>query len=272
MYFEVQQTKSGIKKLFDIRWNGQIIYKAETSWERRNVVSARKIEMFNSYGQKMLEAQYHLLDNTVASALPFKYLVTGEQKFSQFSIVDSVGNLLGAFYMEANGLLDQKIYLQYGDRFLVGYRRCMTTKEAISFYENDIQVGQITKSTVTMNNLDYYMVHFVQGYEDWIHVIAFGTVYCDFLYHDHTNEHYKGVRVQRKNSYDHNADKFNENFIAYYFGQQEAQRVDYIAQYGTPEQQAKQKKFMKMFWILFAGGWGIALLIAAIVFCVLYFG
>lgn len=261
MILQIKQTCSKGQNRFNIISNGEIIYKADSSWLPMVTDATRKMHITDCSGRLLYQTQYSLLENIAESMLPFKYLLTGSQKFLKFDVINDMNNYIGSFYAETNGIIDSKVCIEYGGKILVGYRRKIGVKEYISFYDEETQVGQITKSNKVVDNLDSYMLHFLDGYDEWLPMLAFFTIYYDFLYYNHSGEMNKTYSVKYTYTIGKNNDKYDENFILNNFGAEEVTRM---------EELMKVKPMvggmsLKTFWIIFAAGWGVALLIAAII-------
>ncbi len=212
----------------------------------------REIHLVDGNGNVLYKTHYSLLENIKEGIIPFQYIVTGSQKFAKFDVVDNQEQNMGTFYVEINGLLDQKICLQYREKILIGYRRKIGDREYVSFYDGETQVGQLTKSGKVNNYLDRYMMHFLDGFEDWKRMLAAFCVYYDAIYHDHTGEYQIG---------------YNEDFIRNHFGKEELDRMERFF-YVKP---MVGNMTMKTFWIVFATGVGISLLFAGFILAVIFY-
>ncbi len=220
----------------------------------------------NASGAVVYQTYYSLLDNVAESMIPMKYLFTGSQKFVKFDVVDYTNNYVGCFYAEANGIADSKMCMEYRGQTIVGYRRKMGAKEYVSFYIGEAQVGQLTKSNKVVDNMDSYMLHFLNGFEDMTPILAFFTIYYDFLFHNHSGEINKTYSVKYTYSYNKNNDKYDSDFILRNFGAAEVARMEEALKV-EPKVAGMS---LKTFWIIFAAGWGVALLIALIVLFIIF--
>ncbi len=270
MILEINQTNSAGINMFEVVENGQLIYRAESPWYPMVTDHTRKIKMFNPMGQQVFETHYGLLENIAESAIPYKYLFTGAQRFNQYSVINSLGDTIGAFYKEANGLLDGKLVLQYKDRGLTGYRRSIGPIEVVSFYEEDRVVAQLTKSNKSVDNLDRYLLHVIDGYDAWLPVMVFFVVYFDFIYHNNSGEIMVGTKIKYTYSFDKNMDKYDPNFILANFGQEEADRIAGKGPNSIVPPTTVAGMSMKTFWIIFGSCWGVAILIALIVLAIIF--
>lgn len=266
MILQIKQTCSAGQNRFDIIGNGEILYKADSSWLPMVSDKSRKMHITDCSGRLLYQTYYSLLENMVESLIPFKYLFTGSQKFFKFDVVNHMDSYVGSFYAETKGIADSKVCVEYHGRILVGYRRKSGIKEFISFYDGEIQVGQITKSNKVVDNLDSYMLHFVDGYDEWLPMLAFFTIYYDFLYYNHSGEINKTYSVKYSYTIDKNKDKYNEDFIVKNFGPEEVARMEELMKVKP----TVAGMSLKTFWIIFAAGWGVALLIAAIILIIVF--
>ena len=135
--------------------------------------------------------------------------------------------------------------------------------EYVTFYDGENIVGQLTKSNrVIADNKDNYMIHFVDGYESLEAVLAFFVIYYDYRYYNNTAKAHKGVKYVYKKSYDRNIDKYDPDFIRRNFGEEETARMDAFFEESVKKANPMN---MKVFWIIFAAGWAVAIIITLIV-------
>ena len=266
MILEIKQTCSTGQNQFDIISNGQLIYRANSSWFPMVTNASREMHITDASGALLFGTYYSLIDNIAESSIPFKYLLTGSQQFVKFDVVDRGNNYVGSFYAERNGIADSKMCIEYRGKVLVGYRRKLGIKEYVSFYDGEVQVGQLTKSNKVVDNKDTYMLHFLNGFEELTPILAFFTIYYDFLYCNHSGEFNKTYSVKYTYSFDRNSDKYNEDFILKNFGEAEVARMEEVFKV-EPKVGGMS---LKTFWIIFAAGWGIALTIAAIILIIVF--
>lgn len=264
MILKINQTASNGNNHFLITSEENLLYQAHTPWfpifPTDNSV---KLSLMNVQGEILYQTEYSFMDNLVEELIPYKYLFTGSQKFDRYTIVDTIGNRHGAFFIEAQGILDRRICLEYHGKLLVGYKRATGVMEYVSFYDGETLVGQMSKSNkIVADNQDHYMIHFIDGYEGLEPILAFFTIYYDFTYHNNSGEVHKGYKVTYKVSYHKNIDKYDPDFISRNFGIEENLRMN---EFFKNSAAASSTLNMKTFWLIFGIGWGVALLIAAIV-------
>ena len=115
--------------------------------------------------------------------------------------------------------------MEWRGRLIVGYRKEAGKKEVVSFYDGETQIGQLTKPNAVVNNCDCYLLHFLDNALDR-EIVAFFTIYYDFLYHNHSGELMRGRRTDVEYTFDRYNKMFNKNFIADNFGKEENERVE----------------------------------------------
>lgn len=265
MILEINQTNSAGVNTFEVMDQGVLLYKAESPWYPLMTDVTRKIRMFNPAGEQVFESRYSFLENVAESSIPFKYLFTGSQKFAQYTVIDTNGNEAGAFYAEQTELMKSKMVLQYEDRALVVYKRSIGAIEVACFYDGDTMVAQLTKSNKRVNNLDKYLLHILPDMEAWLPVMVFFVVYYDFVYHNNSGEIMVGTKISYTYTYDKNNTKYDPNFILNNFGQEEADRIAGKGPNSIVPPTTVGGMSMKTFWIIFGVGWGVAILIVAVV-------
>ena len=177
---------------------------------------------------------YNAAENLAASSLPLSWLFKDAKQVRRYSVTDGSGQVIGRFYYEQSGVADTKLVIEHGDRLFVCYRKEAGKKEVVSFYDGDTQIGQLTKPNCVTDNLDSYLVHFIDGIFDK-KIISLFVVYYDFLFHNHSGEIAKGRRANMTYTFDKNSKKYNKGFIAEHFGEDENERAEQFIKdaYGT---------------------------------------
>lgn len=263
MIFEVKQTTSAGSNNFDIISGSNLLYRANATWFPMGIDKNNKVIMTDPNGNMVFQTKYSLIDNLAESSVPFKYLIEGEQKFSQYQVVDANGNAIGCFYDVRKSFLDSRMCISFGDRIIYGYDRELGYREAVSLYENDVQIGQITRTRKVVDNLDWYIVHIVPQYDSLLPLIAMFTVFYDYCYHNNSGQFVKGTYISKSYTYDYNSKKYNKDFIRNAFGEQEHERLEAFV--NRKVEMKVGSLTMKQFWILFAAVWGISLAAVGII-------
>lgn len=115
--------------------------------------------------------------------------------------------------------------IEWRGRLIACYQKGAGKKEVISFYDGETQIGQLTKPNAVVNNLDCYLLHFLDNSLDR-EIAAFFTIYYDFLRHNHSGEIVKGRRTDIEYTFDLYNKFYNKNFIVENFGKEENERVE----------------------------------------------
>lgn len=268
MIIEVKQTKSAGSNNFDVISDGSVIYRGSASWFPIGADKTNKVVLTDLDGNVLYQTKYSLIDNLAESSVPFKYLFKGEQRFGQYQVLDQSGNEIGAFYDLRMSVLDSRLCLSFGNKIIYGYKREMGYREVVSFYENDVQIGQLTRTNKVVDNLDWYFAHFLPAYDALLPLIAMYVVFYDFCHHNNSGQYFKGVSVNISYTYDIHQKKYNKDFISKNFGEQENQRLDdFVNRKGDYYVKAPG---MKKTWLLFAAAWLIPLLWIGIIFLILW--
>ena len=264
MILKINQTASNGNNHFLITSGENLLYQAHTPWfPILPIDSTAKLSLMNAQGEILYQTEYSFMNNLTEELIPYKYLFTGSQKFHCYTIVDTMGNQQGAFFVEAIGIMNQRICLEYQGKLLVGYKRSAGSMEYVSFYDDVTLAGQLSKSNkIVADNKDHYMIHFVEGYEGLEPILAFFAIYYDFMYHNNSGEVHKGYKSSYKVTYHKNNNKYDPDFISRNFGEEERLRMN---EYFKASAAASSTLNMKTFWLIFGISWGVALLIAAIV-------
>lgn len=254
-----QVVSKGINK-FEVTRDNHLIYLAETPWKP---IHLKELHLMNPDGKIIYTTKYATIQNMASQFMPYKYLFTGEQEFERYGIVDDTENEVGAFFVEKNGFLDAKICLEYLGKLIIGYKRSLGTMEYVTFYDGETVVGQLTKSNkIVADNMDNYMIHFVDGYDSLEAVLAFFVMYYDYRYHNNTANVHKGYKVVYKKVYHRNIDKFDPDFIKNNFGEEEITHMDTFFKESVKKSSTLN---MKVFWIIFGAGWALAIIVALVI-------
>ncbi len=271
MLVTIQQTKSSFENLFEVSANGQVLFNAKAPWMKVsvpfNIDLVRKLTFTDRAGETLYHTRYSIIDNTLEEAIPFKYLITKEQRFGQFEIIGKDGRE-GTFYTMQNGMFERKFCIEHMGKVYFGYSIDKGRNNIVSIYDNDTQIAQITKPLTVIENLDIYYLHIKDTFESMIPLLAFFTIYYDFRKYNHSGEFTKNsVEISVNYSYDKNNSKYDPDWIAQEFGQEAADELENALEKIRERGSAQAKKIAKMVGISFLI---IILLAVVILFIVLY--
>lgn len=230
MILQVNQVMSNSCNQFEVVENDQVIFKGSAPFFKPDVPFVggsvfRELRLTDVNGNLLLYTDYDEAANTAESAVPLKWLFTHSKQVRRYSIVNSADETIGEFYYEQVGVWDTRLVIRFGDRVVIGYKKEIGKKEVVSFYENDVQIGQLTKPNCVFDNLDRYFLHFSS---DTLRreVIGLFVIYYDFMYHSNSGSIHIGWDAHTTYTYDKNNDKYNKDYIKEQFGEEENERVE----------------------------------------------
>lgn len=269
MLVTIQQTKSNFENLFEISCNGRVLFQAKAPWMNVSLPfqadHIRKLVFFDSAGQTIYTTRYGILDNALEESIPYKYLITKEQRFNQFEIIGRNGRE-GAFYTLQKGLFDKRFCIEHNGLVYLGYDLEHGKTDIVSVYEDDKQVAQITKPLVTIDNLDIYYLHIKDELASMIPVLSFFVIYFDYIKYNNSGEITKNsVEISLNYSYDKNNSKYNPGWIAQEFGQEAADELDQVIREMRAQSMVQIKKYAKITGICLGAGFLLAAIITFVV-------
>lgn len=270
MLVTIEQTKSNFENLFDISSDGQTLFHARAPWMKASVPfnadNVRKLTFFDAAGETLYTTRYSIIDNTLEEAVPFKYLLTKEQRFGQFEIIGRDGRE-GAFYTLQNGMFETKFCIEHRGDVYFGYSMDNGRNNIVSIYAGETQIAQITKPLTVIENLDIYYLHLKEDYRSMIPLLAFFTVYYDYRKYNNSGEITKNsVEISVSYSFDKNNSKYDPNWIAQEFGQEEAEQLENALRAIREQGSAKAKKIAKIIGIFFLFSILLSLIILFLIF------
>lgn len=224
MFISINQTKAKKTNEFEIIIDGILKYYANTPDSRKDtpfsLKDVREIKFMNTCGDIIYTTDYNLLENVLESIIPFKYVFTGEQKFTQISIWDKNNKNCGSICSKMNGMLDSKYCITFNNEIFLGYDISIGRIRIISIYKDELEIAQITKP-IDNENLDTYYIHLLDDYSYIADVISFFAIYFDYLqYGNGTENHY----FLAEYSYSDNDNYYNKSWIREQFGEEEYNR------------------------------------------------
>ena len=215
MIMQVNQVVSNGRNQFEILENGLLLYRASSPFFKPGTPvggdEVRRLILTDAFNRLLLFTDYNVFENLVASAIPMSWLFKGAKQVRRYSVLNSENQIVGRFYFEQTGVAKSKLVLEWRGRLIVGYRKEAGKKEVVSFYDGETQIGQLTKPNAVVNNCDCYLLHFLDNSLDR-EIVAFFTVYYDFLYHNHSGELMRGRRTDVEYTFDRYNKMFNKNF------------------------------------------------------------
>ena len=97
MRIDVIQSSSTMNNEFDILYDGKLRYKSRlpfvTIKEPLELEKIREIKVYDLNGHEVYSTDYKYVENKVEEFIPFKFLVTGSQKFNQLLFTSKTNNI-----------------------------------------------------------------------------------------------------------------------------------------------------------------------------------
>lgn len=241
MILDVKQTQAFQSNEFEILQNGNVVYRAGATWFPRKMRDEEnRVVLTAQDGAMLLQAQYNPAGRVFD--LPGQHPTTGKQKIGAYQVTDASANPVAVFYTPEGWSDSICLCLTFGNRIVYGYQRCMGLLEVVSFYENGMQIGQLTHSRRVVNHLDRYYLHFLPACDDLQPLMALYAVFYDSVFHNHDGKTITGETTDPYDSRSVYNDTYRPDFIRTCFGEQEAQRMDALVPQKINE--PKNQKFI----------------------------
>ena len=273
MIIKVQQTQSNFKNRFEVRVNDEVKYLSGAPWMKikmpLRLERARKCVLTGTDERILFSSHYNFPQNIKESAIPMKWIITGEQKSSIYEIFDGEGEHCGVFYKLTKGLLDSEYVIEYGDYILKTYDVSVGKTRNIMFYKDDVQIAELVKSMNVSDNLDTYYIYLLDEYAELESILSFFAVFFDYKHYNNSGEVFKGEYVGVRYSYSKNNKFYNKKWIPEHFGGEAA-----FAELRAEQEEIKKnfKKHAKIILLINGILWLIALVVLAGFWLGGYFG
>ena len=225
MISTIRQVSSGAKISFDITNGENVIYKAtqpslniRLPFELENS-SALIMEKYD--GTPIFTTKYSVIDNIVEEFVPFKFLITGGQRFNKFEVISNE-NHVGAIYKQTEKMMEcNKYHIEYQGKVFFVKEISIGMSNVLAIFLDERQIAQITKPLVTTANLDEYFLHLID--EQYFEILAFFAIYYDYQEYRNAGEAILG-KAKKSYSIEYSIKKpeYDVDFIAKNFGVNEA--------------------------------------------------
>ena len=255
MIAQITQVKSNFENKFEVSCDNKIVYYAEAPWMNVslpfNAENVRELVFYNDSKEVMFSTDYKIINNVIEEAIPYKYLITGEQNVAKYEIVGK-DQIQGSFFVQKKGWLDRKFCIEYENEFFTGYFVDKGEKNVVSIFDGDIQIAQITKPLATSNNLDIYYLHLLDEYSYLFPILSFFTVYYDHRNYNNSGQISNGsAKISWTYSYDKNSEKHDKSWISEQFSQEISDELDAEIKKHRASSMKKIKKMAKLIGMIF---------------------
>lgn len=275
MIIKVEQTKSNLKNKFKIKVNNELKYLAGTPWMNitmpLNVDNIKRCIITQTDESICYTTSYNIIENVSNTAIPMKWVFTGEQKSLIFNIFDSENNVSGKFYKLTNGLLDTKYVIEYGNYTLKSYDISIGKTRNILIYKDDFQIAEIVKPLNVSDNLDSYYIFLLDEYSELETIISFFTIFFDYQNYSNNGQvvaYKKEVKI--KYTYDKNNKFYDKNWISNHFNKEDVALINSQILKDRTDTINSIKKHAKYIVSFVSFGWLILLIVFGIFYYIYY--
>lgn len=269
MIIDIKQTSANFKNEFEVLLNGVSTYKANTPWMSisapLDLENLRKLNLLDISDKPIYTSKYELVKNIVQGIFPEKWLIGIEQKDMIYEILDLNNQPQAYFYKSTTGFMKVNHIFIYNNTIYKCYDKSIGKTKRIAIYENDVQIAECIKPLQVTDNLDYYRIYLLPKYENLSSIIAFFTIYFDYLYHRNSGE----IMVHKQEiqtTYTYNAYNkyYNENWIPNNFDNNDYK--SWLESIGEQREQMKKEisQNAKKILIYIGISWAIILIITGI--------
>ena len=273
MIIKVEQIKSNLKNKFEIKVNNELKYLAGAPWMDINVplnIDRVRSCIITKIDESICyKTCYDIAENISNTAIPMKWVVTGEQKSLIFKIFDKENNSCGEFYKLTNDFLNTKYVIEYGNYKLKSYDISIGKTRNILIYKDDFQIAEIVKPLSVSNNLDCYYIFLLDEFSYLETILSFFTVFFDYQNYNSSGQVVANKEeVKFQYTYDKNNKLYDKNWILNHFDEQEVNLINNQIQENRKNTTNKIKKQAKCIGSFIIFVW----LIVLIIFGIIYFG
>jgi len=275
MIIKVEQTKSNIKNKFEIKVNNELKYLAGTPWMYitmpLDIDNIRRCIITKTDESICYITSYNIIENISNSAIPMKWVFTGEQKSLIFNIFNSENNVSAKFYKLTNGFLDTKYIIEYSNYTLKCYDISIGKTRNISIYKDDFQIAEIVKPLSASNNLDNYYIFLLDEYSDLETILSFFTVFFDYQNYSNSGQavaYKKEVKIRY--TYDKNNKFYDENWILNHFNKEDVELINNLILKDGKDNVTSIKKQTKYIVSFIISAWLILLIVFGILYYIYY--
>lgn len=271
MFICINQVIANGKNQFEINIDGTLKYCADTPWFSAGlpfgIENIKKLKFMNTDGEMIYTTDYSVVENTLESMIPFKYLFKEGQKFMQMNILDKYNENRGSICTKMNGILESNLCFTFNNEVFLGYDVSKGKIRTISVYKDNLEIAQITKPLSVKDNLDNYYIHIIDEYSYIAEVISFFVIYFDYCNYRNSNQlvvHKNEVSVEY--TYNKNNKFYNKSWIKEQFGDAEYSRFTNLLQQRHDVIKKEVANTTKLVLFLCGVIWCVILLGAVVVF------
>ena len=228
MRIDVIQSSSTINNEFDILYDGKLRYKSRlpfvTIKEPLGLEKIREIKVYDLNGHEVYSTDYKYVENKVEEFIPFKFLVTGSQKFNQLLFTSKTNNI--KVYFEEKEIWKNRYVIEMdGKKYF-----CYSVEDGyirhFPVYDGEKQVGEILKSNVVIDAKDEYCCYLKDEYKNIADGIVALLLYLDRSQYSSSYLVNKSLVLEKRYSYNKNNKYYDGDWVKNNFGNEYYEKVD----------------------------------------------
>lgn len=188
MLVTFQQKQSTKGRSFEIKKDENVFLKVHTPWENpiefHQIEDVRNFLFLDKNGHPLFHTDCRLVLNEDGAPLSLRDINTIGPRFYQLTIYGKKGSE-GSFYVEPSGNFPKQVHFQSHNRIFSGKTFKYEQIQGIKFYEDEVQVAQLSRPLRLRHHLSRYYLHIEKENEDLLPIFIFFTLYCDSrLFHN----------------------------------------------------------------------------------------
>ena len=228
MRIDVIQSSSTMNNEFDILYDGKLRYKSRlpfvTIKEPLELEKIREIKVYDLNGHEVYSTDYKYVENKVEEFIPFKFLVTGSQKFNQLLFTSKTNNI--KVYFEEKEIWKNRYVIEMdGKKYF-----CYSVEDGyirhFPVYDGEKQVGEILKSNVVIDAKDEYCCYLKDEYKNIADGIVALLLYLDRSQYSSSYLVNKSLVLEKRYSYNKNNKYYDGDWVKNNFGNEYYEKVD----------------------------------------------
>ncbi|MBQ6323701.1 MAG: hypothetical protein IJI22_02590 [Bacilli bacterium] len=228
MKIEVYQIESEQKNEFEIKYDNNLKYKAKLPFvainDPLNLEKIRNINIYNLNNEKVYTTDYDYIENVKEQIIPFKFLVTGSQKFNQL-VFKSDTNTFKIYY-EENDIWKNRYVIEANDKRYYCYSVEDGYIRHLPIYDEEKQIGEILKSNVISDAKDEYCCYLKDEYKNLADGVVALLLYLDRNAYSSSYLVNKSYTLEKKYSYNKNNKYYDKDWVKNNFDEEFYKKVD----------------------------------------------
>lgn len=267
MILKIKQEETSKKNKYEItNNNGEVKFIAGTPWLEiqapLDVDNIRKCILSDINDSVIFSTSYNVAENVLNSAIPLKWVFTGEQKNSIYRIYDKDSNEIGKFYKLINGLVDTKFIIDYNNSQFICYDKSVGKTRHLMLYKDEVQIAEIVKPLYVIDNKDSYYIYLLDEFNQFMDIFSFFVIFFDYNQYSNSGQAMKTSTIKWSYTWDKNNRFYNKHWIFQHFKKEDIDKINQEILDLRKESMKKIKNSAK-FTLIFCGVLAIILAIVA---------